>query len=235
MGIIVDASQPYARNVNLLLAEAKNKVSKGSDRQGFLQIGSLDSTAAIRLSPLLVRFSLAYPDVDLTLVTGTGSFLSSEVLHRRLDGAFVVGPVRHPDLEERQVWVEEIALYTPPRFRTLESLARYENLKVLVFRLGCSYRQRLEQFLQKRGMLGMKFLEFGSFDGIFGCVAAGLGITLFPVAFSQMPSWKAQWKDKINVHRLPKGESKAPTVFVRRRDGFVSDPLTHFLDAIKET
>jgi len=185
------------------------------------------------LSPILVRFGADYPEVDLTLVTETGSFLTGEVLHRRLEGAFVVGPVRHPDLEEMPVWVEDIALYTPPRFKTLASLARYENLKVLVFREGCSYRQRLEQFLSKRGMLGMKFLEFGSFDGIFCCVAAGLGITLFPLAFSHMRSWSGQWKGKINVLRIPGSDSRAPTVFIRRKDSLLSTPLTHFLAVLK--
>ncbi|WP_425472179.1 LysR substrate-binding domain-containing protein [Streptomyces cyaneus] len=54
--------------------------------------------------------------------------------------------------------------------------------KILVFRTGCSYRRRLESILQARGAIGVRCMEFGTLDGILGCVGADMGLTLLPAA-----------------------------------------------------
>src|ERR1700742_5171263 len=49
--------------------------------RGPLVIGSLDTTAALRLSPILAEFARSYPAVDLTLRTGTTAELIDQVLN----------------------------------------------------------------------------------------------------------------------------------------------------------
>src|SRR3954449_2680920 len=44
---------PYAPKIGLLLAEARHAVQDGSDPSGSLVIGSLETTAAVRLPPIL--------------------------------------------------------------------------------------------------------------------------------------------------------------------------------------
>ena len=99
----------------------------------------------------------------------------------------------------------------------------------MVLRAGCSYRQKLEVLLAHRGITIRRQLEFGTLEAIFGYVAAGLGITLLPRALLG-PVWTA---DRVSVHSLPPAEARIETVFIRRRDAFVSSALKAFLETAK--
>jgi DNA-binding transcriptional LysR family regulator len=86
------------------------------------------------------------------------------------------------------------------------------ELKIIVFRHGCSYRQRLENLLTQRGIQTAKPLEFGSLDAILGCVAAGVGITLLPKAVVA----SARKAGLVLAHELPPEEARVATMFIRR-------------------
>ena len=116
-------------------------------------------------------------------------------------------------------------LITSPSLRELDDIDRQRDLKIIVFRQGCSYRQRLENLLTQRGIQTAKPLEFGSLDAILGCVAAGVGITLLPKAVVAS-SWKA---GLVLAHELPPEEARVTTMFIRRSDVYASSALTAFL------
>jgi len=215
---------PYAIKVTLLLAEARRAVVDDGEPRGPLILGSLETASALRLPRILAAFSTTCPAVDLTLVTGTSAELIDQVLGAKLDGAFVAGPVRHPELAEELMFREELVLLTAPRMRGWGDLAGERDLKLIVFRAGCSYRQRLEAMLAERGIVGLRRMEFGTLDGILGCVAAGIGVTMLPRAVVS-PDWLAL----LAMHDLPHGEGSADTVFIHRPDAFVTSALTAFL------
>jgi DNA-binding transcriptional LysR family regulator len=221
---------PYARRVSQLLAEARRAVTDDGTPEGPLTIGSLESTAALRLSPILADYAAAYPAVDLVLRTGTSAELVDWVLAGELDGAFVCGPVDHAALLAEPVFRENLVILTAPSVKRLDQILGGRALKVVVLRVGCSYRQRLEEVLARRGIVGLRRLEFGTLDAIIGCVAAGIGVTLLPVALAE-PALRA---GRVAIHRLPAAEAQVETLFIRRRDGFVSSALTAFLGHARE-
>src|SRR5215510_13133582 len=90
--------RPFADRVAGLLEDARRAVADDGAPAGNLVIGSLETTAALRLSPMLAEFVAAHPAVDLSLRTGTTQELIEQTLDRRLDGAFVSGPINHADL-----------------------------------------------------------------------------------------------------------------------------------------
>ncbi len=211
---------PYAGRIATLLVEARRAVADDGAARGPLVLGSLETASALRLPRILAAFAGAYPDVDLTLVTGTTAELIERVLATELDGAFVAGPVRHPGLAEEVMFREELVLVTARRVRGWAALPEERDLKLIVFRAGCSYRQRLEALLAERGVVGVRRLEFGTLDGILGCVAAGIGVTMLPRAVIA-PSWH----DVVSLHALPAGEGRTDTVFIRRADAFAPSSL----------
>jgi DNA-binding transcriptional LysR family regulator len=212
-----------------LLADARRAVADDGAPAGPLLIGSLETTAAVRLSPMLTAFAAAYPDVDLVLATGTTGELIERVLRREVEGAFVCGPVNHPDLIEDQAFREELVVVTAPSVRRVEDLVRKGDVKIVVLRAGCSYRQRLEEILSRRGIVGLRRLEFGTIDGIVGCVAAGLGVTLLP----QSVVSAALRDGRVAIHALPAQDARVDTAFIRRRDAFLSSALTAFLRSVR--
>src|SRR5688572_18347324 len=60
----------YADQLLRLSLEAETLLRDGTPR-GTLRIGTMESTAASRLPPILSRYHRTYPDVRIELVTGT--------------------------------------------------------------------------------------------------------------------------------------------------------------------
>jgi DNA-binding transcriptional LysR family regulator len=217
---------PFAVEAQRLLEDARRAVTDDGTPKGRLTIGSLETTAALRLSPLLTRYASLYPAVDLVLRTGTTQEMIDAVLDHRLEGAFVCGPVSHPDLDETMIFREELVVVTAPTIPSLTGLAARSDLKLVVFRAGCSYRQRLEALLARRGLVGLRLLEFGTLDAIIGCIAAGIGISLLPHAVVE----QAAAAGRVRLHDLPAGEAQVETVFVSRAGAYRSNALSAFLD-----
>ncbi len=221
---------PYAERVGRLMAEARQAAADGPTPRGRIAIGALETATALRLPPVLAAYAAGCPEVDIEISTGTSAALVDAVLERRIEAGFVAGPVEHPELAAEPLLEEELVLVTAPWIGALDELAGSQRLKIIVFRAGCTYRTRLEALLASRGMVGARRLEFGTLDGIVGCVAAGIGVTLLPRAVVA----KAAAERRVALHALPPPEARVATVLVRRHDGFVSTALARFIDTARE-
>ena len=222
---------PFAARAARLLDDARRAVADEGTPGGVLVVGSLETTAALRLSPILAEFAATYPAVDLSLRTGTSCELVDQVLDRGLEGAFVCGPVNHPDLLAEPFAREELVILTAPAVADFEILAARPDLKIVVLRAGCSYRLRLEAMLARRGIVGVRQLEFGTLEAIISCVGAGLGVTLLPRALLG-----SVWEHgRVRIHPLPNGEGWVDTVFIRHREAYASSALRAFLDLARPT
>jgi DNA-binding transcriptional LysR family regulator len=218
---------PYAIKIAQLLKDATNVVGDQTIPTGRLLIGCLESTAGVRLPAVLSAYREKFPQVNLVLTVGTTGHLIEEVLAGRLEGAFVAGPVGHPEIGEVQVFAEEMVLVTSPKFRSLDQVFQSPlGVKILVLRKGCSYRARLERVLKENGVSSFGQLEFGTIDGIFGCAREGLGLTMMPRSVSE----RAAQNGKLGIHELPRKEAMVPTMFVRRKDAVQSAALRRFLE-----
>jgi len=67
------------------------------------------------------------------------------------------------------------------------------------------FRARLESLLATRGIVGARRLDFGTLDGILGCVGAGIGITLLP----RVVVASAAAEGRVVVHTLRPDEAFA--------------------------
>jgi DNA-binding transcriptional LysR family regulator len=219
---------PYAARLSKLLSDASAAARDNGKPSGVLEIGTLETTLALRLPLLIARFANAWPDVRPVVRTGTTQSLIQAVVDCKLEGAFVAGPVDHPELQAETVFQEELVLVTSRAVRTLEAVRAITHLKTVVFRIGCSYRQRMDSLLSGMGLLAPEPLEFGSIDGILACVAAGVGITLLPRGVVA----RAWQEGLVAVHEIPPTLSQVETVFVRRVDSHFSSALATFLESV---
>jgi LysR family transcriptional regulator, cell division regulator len=220
---------PFSARISKLLSDAKAAARDDGVPSGTLEVGTLETTAALRLPSILASFTKTYPKVRPVVTTGTTSSLIEDVVECRLEGAFVAGPVDHPDLRQESVFREELVLVTPRSIRGIEDLSSINELKTIVFRIGCSYRQRLDNLLNRAGILVAQPLEFGSIEAITGCVAAGVGITLLPKGVVA-----TAWRDgQVAVHQLDPEFAEVQTVFIRRTDAYVSSALSAFLGTVR--
>ena len=222
---------PYAHQLDVLLQKARFAVSVEGAPRGTLRIGSMETTAAARLPALLRRYVPAHRNVDVAIETGTSRVLIQAVLEYRVDGAFVAGPVEVDELEQTLSFVEELVLVSSPEHKSVTAAALQQGKipNMFVFRVGCSYRQKLERFLDSRGVTLVNQLEMGTVEGIIGCVSAGLGITMMPFSVVE-PHAK---RGEVAVHRLAAADARVETVFITRRDIVRSPALEEFISVIR--
>jgi len=216
----------YAERIFQLIDESSKAMLDDETPAGPLRIGSMETTAAVRLPEYLVRYHQSYPGVELTLTTGPTEQQVQAVLHYELDGAFVAGPVDHPELLQTTALEEELALITDSVHPPLASVTELQNRTLLVFRQGCSYRAKLQSWLHQEGVFPDKMMEFGSLEAILGCAAAGLGISLLPVSVVR----RHVEAGTLKAHSLPHPGGPVQTVFIRRKDALLTPALRLFID-----
>lgn len=195
---------------------------------GLLRIGSMETTAAIRLPALLKKYHSLYAKVELSLQTGTTEYLINQVLNYNLDLAFVAAPVNHPEIIEIEAFQEEMVLVAEggQDIKSIEEIMK--NRAILVFRTGCSYRALLERYLLEKQSISLKRFEFGSLEAIIGGVASGIGITLLP---------KAVIADKLQTgmlaaYELPPHLRYCTTMLIRRKDTVQMTAVANFSELI---
>lgn len=71
-------------------------VVAGDEPRGLFSLGSLESTAAVRIPSTLAHFNQRYPKIHLALSTGPSGTMIDGVLEGALSAAFVDGPLVHP-------------------------------------------------------------------------------------------------------------------------------------------
>jgi len=207
---------PYADRIVDLMHEAQAAAKGQEESPAFLAIGSMETTAAVRLPAVLASYRRAYPGVPISLETGPTAVLIGAVLERRLDGAFIAGPLNNASLVGKTAFEEELVLVSCAAWtRSSDFGRRLQNgAAAIMFKTGCSYRQRFEQVLSERGWPRFTRLEMGTLEGILGCVAAEVGISLLPRAVVE----NAPNRAALRCH-TPKGKRwGVQTLFIRRRD-----------------
>lgn len=221
----------YARRILQLTDESRNALLDTAKPTGQLRLGSMETTAAIRLPKVLTRYREQFPEVQLSLQTGTTAELVKCIESHRLDGAFIGGFQQNPGLMQEEVFEEELVLASSREFRSLTELAKaMPRQTVLVFRTGCFYRSTLEHWFYQTGLTPNQVMEMGTLDGILSCVAAGMGVTLLPRAVVE--SGRAGLA--LSVHQLPAEIANVKTVFIRRNDVLPTPAMAAFMRVTHE-
>ncbi|EHK66989.1 LysR family transcriptional regulator [Achromobacter arsenitoxydans SY8] len=169
----------YADRLLRLSDEAQSAVRAGA-LQGVLRIGTMESTAAARLPPILAAYHAAWPQVRIELVTGTSGALAAKVRNYEIEAAFVAQPFPSEGLAAMDAFREELALISPMAWEPVDSAKELGDRTVIAFAAGCSYRRILESWLNQEGVAPGKVMEFASYHAIVACVAAGSGVAIVP-------------------------------------------------------
>ncbi|MDR3495717.1 MAG: LysR substrate-binding domain-containing protein [Ancalomicrobiaceae bacterium] len=187
----------YAERLLSLSDEAVLAVG-GSGPLGRFRLGSLESTAGVRLPSILAEYHALHPEVSIELSTAPTAALIQRVLKFEIDAAFVSEPFAASELESIACFDEELILIAPSGLSEAEAQRAAERT-VVAFAQGCSYRRRLEEWLAGAGTVPARVLEVGSYHAVAACVAAGAGAALMPVSvLDSLPA-----RDQVSRWTLP--------------------------------
>ena len=197
----------YARRMLLLERQTSVAVRQVGESVGELRIGAMETFAALHLQTALKAVRAEHPRLELRVVTDTSAALTARVLAHKLDCAFVAGPVTHPDLRFDELVVEELvqvcAVGASPVLQPL-----------ILFREGCAYRSRAIAWQRATGHAMADAMEFGTLEGILGCVAVGLGWTLMPRRVVEQSPHAAE----LVIETVPDEFSRVPTGMIYLRE-----------------
>lgn len=202
----------YAEQLLRLSTEAENALRSGTPR-GTLRIGTMESTAAARLPPLLAQYHRSYPDVQIELATGTSGALIERVHRFEVEAAFVAEPFHAADLDMMEVFTEELVLIAARHAPRIESANDVQKRTLIAFASGCSYRRILEEWLGMSSVMPARVLELASYHAIVACVAAGSGIAIVPRSVLGV----VRADEDVAVFALPPSVARARTCLVWRR------------------
>jgi DNA-binding transcriptional LysR family regulator len=216
----------YAEQLLRLSAEAELALRSGKPR-GKLRIGTLESTAATRLPPVLARYHRANPEVQIELVTGTTCALLEQVSRYAIEAAFVAERFESGGLEMMPVFRERLVVIAPKEITAIKKPGDIRGMTVIAFGVGCSYRRTLEEWLARSKITPERVLEFGSYHAIVACVAAGSGIAVVP--HSIVHTLHAE--REVSILPLPTQFAEATTFLVwpREHRSAALDALRHEL------
>ena len=214
----------YAERLLRLSAEAEAALKDAGPR-GTLRIGSLESTAATRLPPILAGYHRAYADVRLELVTGTTGALVARVRSGDIEAAFVAEPYTPDGLESLPAFVEELVIIAPKGHAAVRSARDVQHTPILAFTTGCSYRRRLEDWLGRSDVSPERVMEYGSYHAIVACAAAGSGVAVVPRSVLKA----VRREREIDLYTLPRDVAQARTLLVWR-----AGHRSNALDALKK-
>lgn len=169
----------YATRILELSEQARAALASDVPR-GTLRIGTLESTAASRLPPLLARYHEAYPEVRLELTTGTSDALIDAVSRREVEAVFAAGSLSNAELCSQPAFREELVLIAPRTHPKIGSPRDVRADSVIAFPSGCFYRRELLDWLARGKVFPERTLELGSYHAIVACVASGSGIAVVP-------------------------------------------------------
>jgi DNA-binding transcriptional LysR family regulator len=218
----------YADRLLGLADEAREAVHDTKPR-GLLRLGSMESTAAVRLPEPLIEFHHRFPDVKLELRTGAPLELSAAILTGELDAALVAEPIADAPFDKLPLYEEELVIVAPPGHPPITSPSDANPQAVLAFDVHCPYRKRLEQWFAQAGEMPERIVEMSSYHAMLGCAVAGMGIALLPrMVLATTPQSKF-----LSIHSLPANISRSQTVLIWRK-GALSPKVRALKDILVE-
>ncbi|MEP9353107.1 LysR family transcriptional regulator [Xanthobacter sp. KR7-65] len=201
----------YGARIVRLCTEAEDRLRSAADLWPPLRLGSMETTAAVRLPPLLKAIRTRLPGLRLDISTGTSGALMAALAKGGIDVAFVAEEAADARFSCQPLWEETLVEVRPP--------AAEPDGAAIVFRAGCCYRARLQSLFGD-----LPALEMGTLDGIMGCVAAGLGRTLLPAA--AVERWRSA--GEVTTRALPPDQAQVRTMAVFRP----ASPSRRSIDAV---
>jgi len=183
----------------LQMADLAEQELRSGVVRGVLRLGSLESAAGARLPPILSAFHAQYPDVTIELQTGTTRAMLRQMERFEVEAAFVSEPFEKGSFSSIPAFNEELVLITGKGVPTIRQAAELNGRTLVAFPHGCSYRQRLVEWLAESGASPERVLELGSYHAIVACVAAGTGAAIVPAEVLN----QALLSSAVERHRLP--------------------------------
>ncbi|MBW6425638.1 LysR family transcriptional regulator [Rhizobium sp. XQZ8] len=196
----------YAKRLVALASEARFAL-KQQVLPASLRVGTMESTAASRLPPVMARFNEAWPQVSLQLTLGATQELTKAVIAGELDCALIaripeqlewsaMTDRKQQPLHATRVYQEELLLILPPNHPPVRDARDVLPPVLAALEPGCTYRRIAERWVGTG--TAVPTVELTSYHSILAHVVAGNAVGVVPRSVLDGLHWTAD----IAVHSL---------------------------------
>lgn len=227
---------PYAERASVALDEGAQLL--GEFRRGgvgALVLGAAPAISTYVLPGLLLRFTERHPRVRLSVRTGH----SEEILDMTLRGEIDLGLVRelrHPDIEHRPLYEDEVVLVADGRHPIAEGdaigLGELHHARLILFDRTSSYYDLTNAFFREAGVAPSGVMELDNIDAAKQMVGQGLGVALLPYT-----SIAAELADgrlrRVDLEGAAPIRRRIEAIW-RRDRGTVTGPTAAFLEILDD-
>ncbi len=151
-----------------LLRVTQNEVESVS---GMIRFGCHSAVAQYTLSKFMGAFLKKYPDIKIQFAHGLSRHMTEDVISGKLDIAFAVNPVAHPDLIIKEVTSDRVTLWKS---------RQCVNNEVLMIEPSLLQTQDILRKLAKKGFVFKRVIESPSLEVIAQLVNSAVGCGIVP-------------------------------------------------------
>ncbi len=186
---LTPAGEAFAAECRLALGHleraAVSAMNAAEGREGRLRVGYMDFAINGRLPGILKAFRVKYPQVMVDLEYMPTAMQHTAILQGRIDVGFMIGEFRAQKVINLPVDSDDYVALLPEGHRLAgRASIQLAELAEEPFVLGSedtfsSFRQLLFPLCHTAGFFPRIVQQASSTSGIFGMVAAGVGVTLY--------------------------------------------------------
>ncbi|WDZ81067.1 LysR family transcriptional regulator (plasmid) [Ensifer adhaerens] len=219
----------YATRLVALRDEACNALKPTTVPEA-LRLGSMESTAASRLPPVLQTINRTHPELALRLTIGSTAELTRAVLAEEIDCALIARlpsdlaiprPELVADLDGEAIYREDILIVLPASHPPITTALDVRVNWLAALEPGCTYRRVAEQWARPSPTIATK--EVSSYHAILASVAAGDAIGVVPRSVFELMDWPGS----PQTHSL--GEIQTLLIYRRAASSPAIEILRHAL------
>ncbi len=199
--VLTDAGRAFSEHAARSLRAVEDAAGSVGDvtalRRGTVAIGVFGDPAPWRLDDLVVEFLRRHPDVSVRLVGRNSSVIADRVRRGELEAAVVLLPVDDDRLDVRPIARDEVLYVSaePERTREPVTIERLAAAPLVFYDAESADRDPIRRQLAERAQAsGLRLaprVEVELKDLALRLVAAGVGDTYLPSAYTRAPSYPA--------------------------------------------
>jgi DNA-binding transcriptional LysR family regulator len=225
---------PYAERALAALDDGTSLLAEfGRGATGELVLGAAPAVSTYVLPPLLLRFTEAYPKVRLSVRTGHSEEILELALRREIDLG-LVRALRHPEIESRPLYEDELVLVVDAGHqfadRGVIAVDEIADVRLILFDRTSSYYDLTNAFFREAGVAPSGVIELDNIDAAKQMVDQGLGIALLPhtAVAAELADGRLRQVTIAGAEPI-----RRRIVAIRRRDlGPPSGPVAGFLEVL---
>jgi len=225
----------YGSRVFLDLEQAEAATRSVRDPYcGKFAFGCASTTLLYQLPPVLAEYASKYPQVEVTISSGTIQEVASQMWSGALDLALVVLPISSPEFKKLVLFEESFVAVLPVDHRLAVgrklNIADLANERFILHRRDQNTRKLIDRFFFMKKITARVAIELSETEAIKEMVSRGLGVSILPAsAFPQQKSI-----GKLKTFAIADPQLKRTLALVHLRDKALRPPVQAMIDLVQQ-